>query len=175
MNFNDFFIYENGEIFWRQRPMSHFKTEKEHKRWNKRHASNKAGCMYYPKKSVEGYLRVVVNSKWLLVHRVVWMMHFSEIPEGKEIDHINGVGNDNRIENLRLVSNLENKKNKPKYKNNKSGITGVNWESKSKKWRARANDNGKRFTVYLGHDLDEAERIMIEHRIILGYHQNHGR
>lgn len=41
-------------------------------------------------------------------HRVLWMWHKGSIDSSKEINHINGVRNDNRIENLELVTTKEN-------------------------------------------------------------------
>lgn len=61
---------------------------------------------------VHGYL--VHNMKkdnrfiHLLVHRLVWETFNGEIPQGYEIDHINGVRDDNRLENLRCVTHAEN-------------------------------------------------------------------
>lgn len=42
-----------------------------------------------------------------LVHRLVWLYFTGQVPD-KDIDHINGVRLDNRIENLRVVSRKEN-------------------------------------------------------------------
>lgn len=47
----------------------------------------------------------------VLVHRIIWETFNGEIPEGYEIDHINTVRNDNRIENLRLATHKENSNN----------------------------------------------------------------
>ena len=48
-----------------------------------------------------------------LYHRVLWVLyHGEDIPEGMQIDHINGIRSDNRIENLRVVSKRENDQNK---------------------------------------------------------------
>lgn len=44
-------------------------------------------------------------------HRFIWEAFNGEIPEGMEIDHINTNRSDNRLENLRLVSSSENKRN----------------------------------------------------------------
>ena len=43
-----------------------------------------------------------------LVHRLVWETFNGEIPKGYEIDHINAVRDDNRLENLQLLTHLDN-------------------------------------------------------------------
>lgn len=48
-----------------------------------------------------------------MYHRLVWVLVYKEdIPEGMQIDHINGIRSDNRIENLRIVSKRQNDQNK---------------------------------------------------------------
>lgn len=55
----------------------------------------------------EGYLRVGIDGKSYLLHRLAWLYVYGEWPTGI-IDHINRVPSDNRIENLRDVSQHEN-------------------------------------------------------------------
>lgn len=62
-----------------------------------------------------GYVRVKLNSVIYLVHRLIWVLHFGEIPEGMFIDHINGRRDDNRPSNLRLVTHEQNQFNRGKY------------------------------------------------------------
>ena len=64
-------------------------------------------------------------------------------PEGKEIDHINGNGLDNRLANLRVVDRSKNGMNRRKQKNNKSGYKGVYLDKDSGKWRAVIKAYGK--------------------------------
>lgn len=60
----------------------------------------------------DGYMRVNLcqngKQKHYRVATLVYEAFNGPIPEGKELDHINGERTDNRLENLRVVSHLEN-------------------------------------------------------------------
>ena len=60
----------------------------------------------------DGYQRVCLcikgKKKHFRVATLVYEAFNGPIPEGKELDHINGERTDNRLENLRVVSHLEN-------------------------------------------------------------------
>lgn len=45
------------------------------------------------------------------IHQIVVNTFIGEIPKGYEIDHINAIRNDNRVENLRIVTHKENMNN----------------------------------------------------------------
>lgn len=57
------------------------------------------------------YMYVHVQGHFVLMHRFIWEAFFGEIPKGLQIDHINTDRFDNRIENLRLVTDKQNKNN----------------------------------------------------------------
>lgn len=52
------------------------------------------------------------GERWsLLVHRIIYLAKYGMIPEGYVIDHIDGNPSNNRIRNLRAVTQRENMKN----------------------------------------------------------------
>jgi hypothetical protein len=53
---------------------------------------------------MSGYKSVMVKGKRQLLHRVLWMQRFGDIPSGMELHHINGDTSDNRLANLMMVT-----------------------------------------------------------------------
>ena len=83
--------------------------------------------------------------------------HLGPRPENFELDRINNNGN-YEIGNVRWVDFSTQQKNKRTYKNNTSGVKGVNFVSSIGKWVARCNEqsNGKRRYLYVGKDFVKA-------------------
>lgn len=82
-----------------------------------------------------GYLRVFLQGRFYFVHRVVWLAFHGDVPEGLFLDHINGDRQDNRIVNLRVVTKQENAMNRKRANcNSKSGVRGVYFHKRSKRW-----------------------------------------
>jgi hypothetical protein len=121
------------------------------------------------------YRRVTVNYRRLYVHRVVWEMHNGPIPAGMMVDHINGDGLDNRLENLRLVTTQGNNRNARKPRHNSSGASGVTWSKNAKMWRAFVRENGKQAHIGYFASKDNAIEAVRCRREAAGYHENHGR
>lgn len=79
-----------------------------------------------------GYRQISINRKKYLIHRLVWLYHYGEMPD--QIDHINGMRSDNRIENLRECSYSQNHGNRRKQSNNTSGMKGVFLDKRDGFW-----------------------------------------
>lgn len=94
----------------------------------------------------DGYLHAVIDYRFYLLHRLVWLYVKGEWPT-KQVDHINGIKDDNRIENLRDVSNAENNQNIYRATHiSKTGLRGV--FPHGSKWIAQIGVEGK--TLHIG-------------------------
>jgi hypothetical protein len=91
-----------------------------------------------------GYYRTMIEGKGKLVHRLVWLYVYGKMPL-HNIDHINGVRTDNRIENLRDVSPRINSCNMVKHRNGK--IVGVRYSKTRNKWIVRTTEKGRTIQV----------------------------
>lgn len=71
-----------------------------------------------------GYRRVNLGKTKLHAHQIIWLMVHGELPDC-EIDHINGIRDDNRIDNLRLATQQQNQQNAGVRVDNVLGVKGV--------------------------------------------------
>jgi hypothetical protein len=95
----------------------------------------------------DGYVNVAVKGKRYQVHRVAWLMTHGVWPAA-DIDHVNGVRDDNRLINLREATRSENCRNRGATVNNRTGFKGVCWHKRCRKYQARIKVRGK--DTYLG-------------------------
>jgi hypothetical protein len=102
-----------------------------------------------------GYVAIGVAGKPRLAHRLAWLYVYGEWPDGV-IDHINRDRTDNRIVNLRSVSQAENGQNAKLSCRNKSGHKGVIWYRRDQVWRAYIVVN--QVSIHLGYypHIDDA-------------------
>lgn len=72
------------------------------------------------------HVRLWINGEYATyaIHRLVYETFIGKIPKDKEIDHINTIRNDNRVENLRCVSHKENQNNPLTIINSKEAHNG---------------------------------------------------
>jgi len=97
-------------------------------------------------KTGKGYLSVRIDNKLIQIHRVVFLYHHGYLP--KQVDHINNITTDNRIENLRECSASQNMCNKAITSMNSTGFKGVYYRKDAKKYAAQVSFDGVKY--YLG-------------------------
>ena len=123
-----------------------------------------------------GYVVVNVQGKLKMVHRVIWEHVHGPIPYGLQIDHINGVRTDNKIANLRLVTNAENQQNKHKaLSKNVTGVKGVVLHNLSSKFRSLIGFNGKQYCLGYFETIEEAAAAYQGAAAILHTHNPHAK
>jgi len=125
--FTDIFIYDNGKLYWKYTFGPRSKQ------------GNQAGGV----STSTGYRRVLVRNKRWLEHRIIFYIHHGYLP--CMIDHINGDKEDNRIENLREVTQGLNRANSLVNYNSKTKYKGVDYR-KGRGFRVRVQ--GKDFGMF---------------------------
>lgn len=121
----------------------------------------------------DGYVRIMLARELYYAHRLAWLYMTGSLPP-EQIDHINGNKTDNRLANLRAVTNFENQKNQRKPVSNTSGIIGVVWHKTKNKWNAQIKHKGR--SIHLGYftDIEEAAAARAKASVQYGFHPNHG-
>ena len=108
--------------------------------------------LYTNKKTGYKFYKIKINNKTYILSRVVYKAYnndwnITDNSKNNFIDHINKNSLDNRIENLRILTNQQNQWN--------TNAKGYHWDKKNNKWRARIKINGK--TKHLGRFTEEED------------------
>lgn len=118
---------------------------------NNAKAGSIAGCV----SKFLGYRLIGVDRKPYYAHRLAWLYVHGTLPPD-QIDHINRVKTDNRICNLRLATDAENRQNMPMPSSNTSGHVGVHWFKRCQKWTAYIQIDKKTISLGYFNDIDDA-------------------
>lgn len=108
-----------------------------------------------------GYVQIKFSKAGFSAHRLAWLYTHGEFPK-QDIDHINGIRNDNRIANLRAVQRRVNLQNirSPRTDNKSSGMLGV--EARGNRFRARIQVDGAVVSVGTFATATEAHNAYIK-------------
>lgn len=116
---------------------------------------------------LKGYRKVGILGREYYAHRIVYLMFHGWIPV--QVDHKDLNKSNCHIENLRAATNTQNTYNRPASIKNTSGVKGVYWYKRKRKWHARCDADGK--SNHLGYfdSLDDAAFAVRQFR-----EQHHG-
>ena len=133
------FIYRDGHLYWKDRPESDFPTRRGYRVFCSRFAGKLAGTRHG-----NGYWQVNVGGSIYLSHRIIYYMHYGNMPDSLVIDHIDGDKDNSRIENLRLATKAQNAVNTASPKR-AVGLLGAFLDKRRKKnpYSARIRSGGK--------------------------------
>lgn len=156
---NDFFKIIDGQLYWRK------------KRGNRTRTDQPAGT------EINGYRQIGIklNGKVIVfyAHRIAYLLYHRHWPEN-QVDHINRNREDNAKENLRDVTDADNKKNMSLRNDNMSGNSGVCWHKGAKKWMVQICVDGKPIYGGLFRDKERAFKKAKQMHRENGFHENHG-
>ncbi|WP_444668470.1 HNH endonuclease signature motif containing protein [Cereibacter changlensis] len=126
---------ETGKLFWLHR--------RQGRRFDK-----PAGNL-----ELDGYRRICIDGERYMAHRLTWIYHNGDIPEGLQIDHIDHNKDNNSIENLRTATEAENQANRV-FESNPYG-RGV--ELSGNFFRAKIGVNGRSIKLGTFEKVEEAQ------------------
>lgn len=140
-----------GTFTWKNRGSHLFKNNRLQKAFNNRFANKQC----FTTKDKFNYLRGTINYKSVLAHRLAWLLVHKEWPE-LYLDHIDGNGSNNKINNLRLATAQENQRNR-KTTLGSSKYKGVYYCNTSKRWVASVTVDYRR--VFSSYHKTEEEAV----------------
>lgn len=125
-------------------------------------------------RSEKGYRQIGFMGTTFYAHRLAWMYVHGDFPKS-QIDHANGIKDDNRLVNLRCATSTLNLANIGPKRDNTSGAKNVHWCNSKSRWIAKIKVEGD--TKHLGSfkDFDAATVAAKDGRILaFGEFANHG-
>lgn len=108
------------------------------------------------------YKRVIIDGKDYSLHRVIFLYHYGYLP--KQIDHIDGDRNNNKIDNLRESTQQQNCFNRKHHKNSKNKYKNVYKSKEYNIYSVQITVNGERMYFGSYSDIEEANKIAISLR-----------
>uniref|UniRef100_UPI0035C6FFE9 HNH endonuclease signature motif containing protein n=1 Tax=Serratia quinivorans TaxID=137545 RepID=UPI0035C6FFE9 len=171
----DVFEFRDGDLIWKARKESSFASRAASTRWHKIYCGKVAGNVVSPQHAKTSYIALKYKNKKRKAHRIIYEMHHGKLPDGYVIDHLDGNGLNNRIDNLRAVPQSVNLKNMPVRTDNSAGCTGVYWCGRIKRWQSQICTGGRQIHLGCFLSLLDAVSARKSAEITLGYHPNHGR
>jgi hypothetical protein len=127
--------------------------------------NNKCGGKVAGTVGEHGYVSVGIGKRqYYLAHRIIWKM-MTGVDPLDQVDHEDTDRSNNRWSNLRAAANGPNIQNSKLRKDNTSGIKGVHWDMRHKKWRAVITANGKSTRLGRFPTIQEAASVIAQARL----------
>lgn len=110
-----------------------------------------------------GYTLIRIDGVGYYAHRLAWLYKTGVLPD--EVDHENRIKSDNRWTNLRPATRGQNESNKGLSTANTSGIKGVYWVARDKRWVTKVEKDGKVHTAGRFKLLGDAAKAIVALRL----------
>lgn len=115
-----------------------------------------AGCV-----NDKGYVTIKLLGRTRNAHRLAWLYVYGKFPND-QIDHLNGIRNDNRILNLREATQSQNNCNlRLARSDSNTGLLGAHWHKRTKKFAAQIQVKGKKEHLGYFNTAEEAHQAYL--------------
>lgn len=164
-----------GVLLWKHRPEWTFPPQTKRTPSHIANAWNSAwaGKPALASKMRNGYTHGSINGVSYASHRVIWKWVHGVDPD--DIDHDDGVRDNNKLHNLFDRSRSGNLKNRKLSKNNTSGHHGVSFSKRHNLWQAVIHHENNPIHLGWHKEFDSAVAARKQAEIDYGYNPNHGR
>ncbi len=133
--------------------------------WNKSRFKCRPGDVAGDNSHRKGYIQIRLDYKKYYAHRLAWLFVHGTWPSGV-IDHINGITSDNRIANLRDVTQGANRQNQ-KTPSSPLGVLGVCFNKRAGRYVAQIMLNRKHNFLGYFDTPEEARNAYLEAKRLL--------
>ena len=140
--------------------------------WRGRNIGEEAGCQITDSDGMT-YRKISLLQTPIMGHRIAWLLHYGCWPV-LQIDHRDGDGLNNRIDNLREVTNQQNAMNMRLNRTSTTGVSGVRWHKIAKKWNVRITVGQQEIYLGLYENFEDAVRVRKEAESKYGFSERHG-
>lgn len=168
MNWNTYFNYneETGELIWKSRPRSEFRTQSGCSIFHRRFVGTVAGTKKYRTGTqIKTHVLISLNGTSYLAHNIIWEMFNGPRSNGTIIDHKDNDPWNNRRLNLRPSTRSQNNQNRRMPSHNTTGYKGVSYRN----GRYTSKITSNKVDVYLGcfDTAEEAHKAYCERANVL--------
>ena len=119
-------------------------------------------------KHSEGYIQIKFKGNVYFAHRLAYYMYHGVDPLENLVDHEHNPKTNNKIDNLRLANSSQNQRHRVNLpSNNNSGVIGVCWDKRLKKWRAQIVVN--KVQKHLGLFINKEDAIKVRKEAEIKY------
>jgi hypothetical protein len=94
-----------------------------------------------------GYYQIRLFDRLYMTSHLAVLYMTGEMPEF--VDHVNRIPTDDRWVNLRVCTRSQNQCNRPQQANNTTGLKGVSWHARRRRWFSQIKRHRK--TTFLGY------------------------
>jgi hypothetical protein len=140
--------------------------------WRREDVGKEAGC-FCRTSDGQNYRSISILNTRYRSHRIAWLLHYGAWP-AIQIDHRDGNGINNRIENLREATSQQNAMNAKMTSRNSSGATGVSFKKTEGKWSASITIHKNKIQLGLYENFEDAVRVRKQAESKYGFSERHG-